>query len=212
MRSEGRAQVRFCFWNLRGFEARVFLAGMRRVGLVLDPARIRSEGLSPRKPVPACSWRGCAGSGWFWNLRDYEAGAACLPSRLPPARPRGASLLDFVLRAGMIAQRGSDEHRYFLVRRFRERGKRNCSHLVFEQFRLRPPRAFSGEAGGRLCLYRFSIQQSSNEDSGFRTCAITKRGPPGRLHTHKFSIQQAPSKTLCALPPGRRPEPALARS
>ena len=28
MRSEGRAQVRFCFWNLRGFEARVNLAGV----------------------------------------------------------------------------------------------------------------------------------------------------------------------------------------
>jgi hypothetical protein len=39
-----RAQVRFCFWNLRGFEARVFLAGMRRFGLIFDPARLRSGG------------------------------------------------------------------------------------------------------------------------------------------------------------------------
>ncbi len=29
--------------------------------------------------------------------------------------------------------------------------------------------------------------------------------PPGRLCTHRFSIQQAPSKTLGALTPGRRP-------
>ncbi len=29
--------------------------------------------------------------------------------------------------------------------------------------------------------------------------------PPGRLCAHRFSIQQAPSKTLGALTPGRRP-------
>jgi hypothetical protein len=34
--------------------------------------------------------------------------------------------------------------------------------------------------------------------------------PPGRLRAHRFSIQQAPSKTLDALTPDRRPEPAPA--
>jgi hypothetical protein len=29
--------------------------------------------------------------------------------------------------------------------------------------------------------------------------------PPGRLCLHRFSIQHTPTKTPCALPPGRRP-------
>ena len=61
-------------------------------------------------------------------------------------------------------------------------------------------------------IYLWSAQRSAVElvlakvhKFGFLlwTFAVTKRGPPGRLCIHRFSIQQPPSKTLCALLPGR---------
>ncbi len=69
-----------CSLNLRGFEARVFLAGMRRFGLVLEPARSRSGG----------RLAGCANVGSVYNTHHRRHQAPYLLPEgqgLPPRLP-----------------------------------------------------------------------------------------------------------------------------